>query len=144
MILEVGGSQNYEDSSRWKLPEGRVYQTVEEASGQMADRSLPLAPAPKRRRPAMGVWTAITAMLAIAGLQHPEVASGFTAYDFANTTNRMEVYSLPEPAACLTTTLHHSVARTIFGNADRIGTEMECRALHEDEEKGGGYPIAPL
>jgi len=28
--------------------------------------------------------------------------------------------------------------------ADRIGTEMECRALHEDEEKGGGYPTAAL
>jgi len=28
--------------------------------------------------------------------------------------------------------------------ADRVGTEMECRALHSDEEKGGGYPIAAL
>ena len=28
--------------------------------------------------------------------------------------------------------------------ADRVGTEMECRALHDDEEKGGGYPIAAL
>jgi len=30
MILEVEGYQNYEDSSRWKLPEGRVYQKVED------------------------------------------------------------------------------------------------------------------
>jgi len=28
--------------------------------------------------------------------------------------------------------------------ADRVGTKMECRALHDEEEKGGGYPIAAL
>jgi len=28
--------------------------------------------------------------------------------------------------------------------ADRVGTEMECRELHEDEEKGSGYPTAAL
>jgi hypothetical protein len=83
-------------------------------------------------------------MLAITGLQHPGIASGFSTCSFANTTNRVEIYSLPEPAACLKTTSHHSVVRTIFGKADPVGTEMECRALHEDEEKGGGYPTAAL
>jgi len=28
--------------------------------------------------------------------------------------------------------------------ADRVGTEMECRALHEDEKGGGEYPVAAL
>jgi len=98
-------------------------ETAEGAGSQAADRSPPLAADPKRRRLAMGVWTAITAMLAVAGLQYPEIASGFTAYDCANTTNSVDVYSLLEPAACPTTTSHHSVERTIFGKIVQIKTE---------------------
>jgi len=101
----------------------RGEETAEEAGGQVADRSPPLAAAPKRCRLAMGVWAAITAMLAVTGLQYPEIASGFTAYDCANTTNRVDVYSLLEPAACPTTTSHHSVERTIFGEIVQIKTE---------------------
>jgi len=92
----------------------------------------------------MGFWTAVAAMLAVTGVQYPDIVSGFTAYDCANATNRVDMYFLLEPAACPTTTLHHSMVRAVFDVADRVGTEMECRALHEDEEKGGGYPVAAL
>ena len=92
------------------------------ASPTMAGKLPPMA-ALRKRRPPMGIWTAIAAMLAITGVHYPEIASGFTAYDCANATNRVDVYSLLEPAACPTTTSHHSVERTIFGEIVHIKTE---------------------
>jgi len=113
---------------------------AEEAGGQVADRSPPLAPAPRRRRPAMGVCTAITAMLAVTGACGSETASGLVAHGCADSINRAEAPSLLGPAAYPTTTSRRSAERADVAN--RVRTEMECRALHEDEEKGGG--ILPL
>ncbi len=42
------------------------------------------------------------------------VVMGFVAYDCANSTNRVDAYSLLEPAACPTTEQHHKVERIIF------------------------------
>jgi hypothetical protein len=40
---------------------------------------------------------------------------GFVAYDCANSTNRVDAYSLLELAACPTREDHHELERTIFG-----------------------------
>jgi hypothetical protein len=42
---------------------------------------------------------------------------GFVAYDCANATNRVDAYSLLEPAVCPTTEDHHKVKRTTFGES---------------------------
>jgi hypothetical protein len=52
-------------------------------------------------------------MVAMLCLSRPErMVMGFAAYDCAN---RVDAYSLLEPAACPTTKDHHEVERTIFG-----------------------------
>ena len=114
----------------------------EEAGGQEVDEDQPPAAALRKRRPALGFWT-VVAMLAVTGMQCPDMASGFMAHNGANSANRMNVYSPRDPAARLTATPQQPVMQAA-DVADRVGTEMECRALHDDEEKGGGYPIAAL
>jgi hypothetical protein len=114
----------------------------DEAGGQEADEDLPPATARGKHRPAFGFWT-VVAMLAVTGMQCPDIASGFMARNCASSTNQMDVYSLRGPAARLTTIPHQPVMQAA-DVADRVGTEMECRVLHDDEEKGGGYPIAAL
>jgi hypothetical protein len=55
-------------------------------------------------------------MLALLSLTSQEwMVTSFVAYDCANCTNRVDAYSLLEPAACPTTKHHHEVERTIFG-----------------------------
>ena len=98
---------------------------AEEAGGLEVDENLPPTAALRKRRPAMRLWTAMVAMLAVTGVQYPDMASGFTAYDCANATNRMDVYSLLEPAAYPTTTSHQPRMRAA-DDADCVGTEMEC------------------
>jgi hypothetical protein len=114
----------------------------DEAGGQEVDEGLPPATALRKHRPAFGFWT-VMAMLAIMGMQCPDAASSFMARNCAGSTNQMDIYSLRGPAARLTTIPHQPVMQAA-DVADRVGTEIECRALHSDEEKGGGYPIAAL
>jgi hypothetical protein len=59
---------------------------------------------------------------------------GFRAYDCANATNRVDVYSLLEPEACPSATPHHAVERTIFGEIVQIKSErrvpvFRCRVV---------------
>jgi hypothetical protein len=63
------------------------------------------------------------AMLAILGMFQGGEVRGFRAYDCANATNRVDVYSLLEPAACPSATPHHAVERTIFGEIVQIKSE---------------------
>ena len=114
----------------------------DEAGGQEVDEDLPPAAALRKHRPAFRFWT-VVAMLAVTGMQCPDVASGFLTHNCARFTNRVDIYSTLEPAARLTTMPCQPVVQAA-DVADRVGTEMECRALHNDEEKGGGYPIAAL
>ena len=53
----------------------------EEEGGPGVDEDPPPMTALRKRRPAMGLWTAMAAMLAFAGVQYPDFASGFTAYE---------------------------------------------------------------
>jgi len=106
------------------------------------EEDLPPTIGPKKHRPAFGFWTAM-AMLAVTGLRCPDVADGLMAHNGANTTNRVDIFSPMEPAAHLMTTPQQPRMQAA-DVADRVGIEMECRAVHDDEEKGGGYPIAAL
>jgi hypothetical protein len=45
---------------------------------------------------------------------------GFRAYDCANATNRVDVYSLLEPGACPSATSHHAAERTILSETVKI------------------------
>ncbi len=59
---------------------------------------------------------------------------GFVAYDCANGTNRVDAYSLLEPAACPTREDHHEVERTIFGEIvqmkkDRTVPVFRCTVI---------------
>jgi hypothetical protein len=54
---------------------------------------------------------------------------GFAAYDCANTTNRVNAYSLLEPAACPTTKDHHEVERTIFGEIVQMKRDQTVPVL---------------
>ena len=130
----------------------------------------------------MGVWTALAAVLAVMGLQCPEMTSGFTAHGSATAAKETEVWAHPGPVVCSPTTTHQAVRQAVADGAtqpkepseagardcrrtkaaevlvtpfkwvsgtaadvaDRVGTEMECRALHEDEEKDASYPTAAL
>jgi len=116
-------------------------------------------------------------VLAVTGLQCPEMASGFTAHGNTPAAKDPKAGAHPGPFVCSPTTTHRAVrqatqpvkpkeagtrggcriktaellvtpfkwaSRTAADIADRVGTEMERRALHEDEEKGGGYPVAAL
>jgi hypothetical protein len=44
-----------------------------------------------------------------------EAGHGLCAYDCANVTNRVDAYSLLEPATCPTMEDHYEVEQTIFG-----------------------------
>jgi hypothetical protein len=55
----------------------------------------------------------MVAMLCLA--RQERMVMGFVAYDCTNLTNRVDAYSLLEPAACPTREDHHEVERTIFG-----------------------------
>jgi hypothetical protein len=80
----------------------------------------------KWRRP--GGWLhaglAMVAMLCLA--RQDRLVMGFVAYDCANGTNRVDAYSLLEPAACPTNEDHHVVERTIFGWS-ALSLERLCR-----------------
>jgi hypothetical protein len=115
----------------------------DEAGDQEVDESPPPAAALRKRRPAFGFWT-VMAMLAVTGMQYPNVANGFLAHNGTRFASRGDIYSPPGPTARLTTTPYGPASGQAADVADRVGTEMECRALHSDEEKGGGYPIAAL
>ncbi len=69
------------------------------------------------------------AMLCLA--KQERMVMGFVAYDCANSTNRVDAYSLLEPAACPTREDHHEVERTIFGEIvqmkkDRTGLSSDA------------------
>ncbi len=74
----------------------------------------------KWRRP--GGWLlaglAMVAMLCLA--RQDRLVMGFVAYDCANGTNRVDAYSLLEPATCPTHDVHHEVERTIFVETVRM------------------------
>jgi hypothetical protein len=55
------------------------------------------------------------AALVVWSLLHPGKVCGYMPYDCANTTSRVDIYSLLEPAACPSAVPHHAVERTIFG-----------------------------
>jgi hypothetical protein len=62
------------------------------------------------------------------------MVQGFVAKDCANSTNRVDVYSLLEPAACPTTQRHHKVERTIFAEIiqmkqDRMVPVFRCSVI---------------
>jgi len=115
----------------------------EEESSLGTGKGRPTAVGLRGRQSALGLWT-VMAMLAVTGTWCPGGASGFMARNGAGHPSRVDVYAPPEPAARLTTTLCPPSSGQAADVADRVGTEMECRALHSDEEKGGGYPIAAL
>ena len=112
--------------------------TEEEETAEEEDEDLQPAAAFGKRRPAKGFWTAMMAMLAVTGVQYPGKASGFTVYSCASAADRVDVYPLLETPAYPTTTISHQPMMRAADVADRVGTEMKCRALHDDEEKGGG------
>jgi hypothetical protein len=115
----------------------------DEAGDQEVDKSLLPAAALRKRRPTFGFWT-VVAMLAVTGMHCPDIANGFLAHNCARFASQVDVYPPQGPAACLMTTPDGPASGQAADVADRVGAEMECRALHSDEEKGGGYPIAAL
>jgi hypothetical protein len=110
---------------------------VDEASleeTQVDDKTEKVATPAKWRRP--GGWLraglAMVAMLCLVG--QGRLVMGFVAYDCANSTNRMDAYSLLEPAACPTHGDHHEVERTIFGEIvqmkkDRTVPIFKCMVI---------------
>jgi hypothetical protein len=56
----------------------------------------------------------VVVVLEILGMLRPQQRSGFMAFNCANATNRLDVYSLLDLAACLSATPHHAVERMIF------------------------------
>ena len=113
----------------------------------MTDEGPFPAPSPAKRRSVLGVWTMITAMLAVTGLQQSSGVDGAMTGGRVNAINgpegRPAVGPVTFPAATpgMPFRWASSAATDV---ADNVGTEMECRALHVDEEKGGGYPTAAL
>jgi hypothetical protein len=61
----------------------------------------------------MQAGLAMVPMLCLA--RQERMVMGFVAYDCTNSNNRVDAYSLLEPAACPTREDHHEVERTIFG-----------------------------
>jgi hypothetical protein len=54
----------------------------------------------------------------------PGEVSGFMAYNCANTTSLVDVYSLLEPATCPSSSPQYAVERTIFGEIVLIKSEQ--------------------
>jgi hypothetical protein len=57
------------------------------------------------------------------------LVTGFVAYDCSNGTNRVDAYSLLEPAACPAHEDHHEVERTIFGEIVQMKNEWTVPVL---------------
>jgi hypothetical protein len=95
---------------------------LEEAQEVAGEGPLPMA-APSRTKWASRQWPAAMVMLAVLGMFLGGEVDCFRAYDCANTTNRVDVYSLLEPADCPSVTPHHAVERTIFGEIVKIKSE---------------------
>jgi hypothetical protein len=72
------------------------------------------APMARPRWPAgwLQAGLAMVPMLCLA--RQERLVMGFVVYDGANATNRVDAYSLLEPAACATIEDHQDVERTIF------------------------------
>ncbi len=96
---------------------------------QVDGKTEKVATPAKWRRP--GGWLraglAMMAMLCLVG--QGRLVMGFVAYDCANSTNRVDAYSLLEPAACPTHGDHHEVERTIFGEIVQMKRTGLCPSL---------------
>ena len=73
-------------------------------------------------------------IMLMVSIMNPGTTEGFKAYDCANTSNRVDVYSLLQPAECPTATPVHAVERTIFGEIVQIKGErtvpiFRCRVI---------------
>jgi hypothetical protein len=87
----------------------------------------------------------MVAMLCLA--RQEGLVMGFVAYDCANGTNRVDTYSLLEPAACPTREDHHEVERTIFGEIvqmkkDRTVPFFRCTVIESVMSQYCGFNSA--
>jgi hypothetical protein len=70
------------------------------------------------------------AVLAILGMVCPWEVGSLVAYNCANATNQVDVYSLLEPVACPSATPHNAMESIIFGEIMQIKSEYRvpvCR-----------------
>jgi hypothetical protein len=114
---------------------------------QVDSKTEKVATPAKWRRP--GGWLhaglAMVAMLCLA--RQDRLIMGFVAYDCANGTNRVDAYSLLEPAACPTNEDHHEVERTIFGEIvqmkkDRTVPVFRCMVIESVMSQYCGFNSA--
>jgi hypothetical protein len=90
--------------------------------------------APSRTRWASRLWQTAMGMLAILGMFLEREVNGFKAYVCTNASNRVDVYSLLEPAACPSATPHHAVERMIFSEIVQIKSkrrvpDFRCKVI---------------
>jgi hypothetical protein len=114
---------------------------------QVDEETERVATPAKWRRP--GGWLhaglAMVAMICLA--RQDRLVMGFVAYDCANGTNRVDAYSLLEPAACPTHDDHHEVERTIFGEIlqmkkDRTVPVFRCMVIESVMSQYCGFNSA--
>jgi hypothetical protein len=101
-------------------------EALEELPMENKEKVTPVA---KWRQPRewLQVGLAMVAMLCLA--RQECLVMGFVANDCANGTNRVDSYSLMEPAACPTTEDHHEVERTIFREIVQMKKDRTVRVF---------------
>ncbi len=115
---------------------------------QVDEETERVATPAKWRRPGGGWLHAGLAMVAMLCLARQDrLVMGFVAYDCANGTNRVDAYSLLEPAACPTHEDHHEVERTIFGEIvqmkkDRTVPVFRCMVIESVMSQFCGFNSA--
>ncbi len=142
-----------DEEAKADLPEDEEAE-VDLPEDEEAEESLPVdekdekvTPPAKWRRPRGWLQAGLAMMAMLCLARQLRMVIGFVAYDCANGTNRVNAYSLLEPAACPTREDHHEVEHTIFGEIvqmkkDRTVPVFRCTVIESVMSQYCGFNSA--